>query len=307
MKKVIGILAVAMMALAACNKDQTGSTSIPAPTNPDNHFHFIADPSAPQNGMKNQAGEDDKLMTLTISPGRSGVIQYEKAGTKGFDFEVTRPTRAVSVQTGVKFAIKGLGPVKQVAVRDITTRSIVEATLEVTVGSQVVMITGTIVEEPPYTGLRQDLCRNWEIEETILAVKGDGISAELGVGKKFTGCKLEEISEYMVEKGVKVETLGSDYNVAKIMIDPSGKFAIFFQGMDPYYGDYTLKGDSFSYSFTIYDEDNPVIAGSARGRLSIAKGYGRMELNSDLKDNKGSAYSVNVILKLKPETKPLYL
>jgi hypothetical protein len=91
------------------------------------------------------------------------------------------------------------------------------------------------------------------------------------------------------------------------MIDPSGKFAIFFQGMDPYYGDYTLKGDSFSYSFTFYDEDNPVIAGSARGRLSIAKGYGRMELNSDLKDNKGSAYSVNVILKLKPETKPLYL
>lgn len=310
MKKVLGILAVAALALVACTKDPTGGTdytkpTLPAPPNADYHFTFIANSSDAQSGMKNPDGQTDKIKTITAPPGSTGVVVFEKAGAKDFEFSVVDPTRAL--KAGVEFWTKRISPIRQITVKSIfiPKSSGQEATLEVLVGDASVILTGLIVEEEPYTPYRQDVCRNWLVEETIIKVTGESIDKKLGAGVRFDGCNLSAISQTLVtDYNVKINTLGSEYDIRKIMIDPSGKFGIIFQGKEPYYGDYTLKGTSFSYNFTFYeddDENNPILAGAATGKLTATNGYGRLEIKSDLKDNSGKKYSVDVILKMKSD------
>lgn len=314
MKKILGIFAVAAMMFVACDKDSKGGKSsdsdyskpkLSAPANPNNNFTFQVNQAEPQTGMKNPDGADDCLLEIAFPPGSSGVANFENAGAREIQFSVEEPTRAGlnKLKSGTVFHVtnwkKGISSFT-INIGDLKSSG-EEVTLTATINGSNILLKGTLLPEQEYTPFRQDVCRNWEIEETIVSVKGDEIPADLGVGRKFPGCKLDEISEHLVDKGVKIETLGSEYNVSKIMISPSGKFAIFFSGKDPYYGDYTLKGTDFSYNFKIFEEDNPILAGTARGKLSVSNGFGRLEVNSDLKDNSGKSYSINVIFKMKPE------
>ena len=314
MKKILGIFAVAAMMLVACDKDSEGGKSsdynyskpkLSAPANPNNNFTFVVDQAQSETGLKNPDGADDCLLTIAFPPGSSGVAEFENGGAKELQFSVEEPTKADTkkIKSGTVFRVKnwknGITSF-MVSIGDLKSSEEKTALIAEVNGNEI-LLQGTILPEPAYTPFRQDVCRNWEIEETIISVKGDEIPADLGVGRKFTGCKLDEISKQLVDKGVKINTLGSEYNVSKIMISPSGKFAIFFSGKDPYYGDYTLKGTDFSYNFKIFEEDNPILAGSARGKLSVSNGYGRLEVNADLKDNSGKSYSINIIFKMKPE------
>ena len=317
MKKILGFMAVAALMIVGCGKDPNGSGSnyknplLSAPYNQKDHFHFIVDDADPQTGMQNPDGQQDKIKGVTFPPGSSGVAEFETAGPKPFDFSVEEPSKAakLTIVSGTVFTVKkGLNVIKKFIIslgKPLKSGGEGEgATLTVFVGDKAVTLLGTIVAEPEYTPYRQDVCRNWTIEETIVAVRGEDIPADLGVGKKFQKCDLSEISNYLVEKGVKIKALGQDYNVNKIMIDPSGKFGIFFQGKDPYYGDYTLKGTEFEYKFTYFEEDNPILAGTAKGKLTATNGYGRLQVKSDMKDNSGKAYSVDLIFKLKSDKAP---
>ena len=313
MKKILGIMAVAAMMFIACDKESNGGKSsdynyktpkMSAPSNPDNHFTFEVNQAQSQNGMKNPEGADDCLLTVTFPPGTSGVANFQNAGAKEIEFSVEDPSKAnAKVKSGTVFYVRNWSnSVTKFTIQTLGLKSAgQEATLVATVNGTDISLSGTIVDEPDYTPFRQDVCRNWTIKETIISVKGEEIPAEVGVGKKFDGCNLYAITDYLVKAGVKIKTLGQEYTVTKIMIDPSGKFGLFFSGKDPYYGDYTLKGTDFKYEFKIYDEDNPILAGTATGKLSIANSYGRLEVNSDLKDNSGKNYSTNIIFKMESE------
>ena len=316
MKKFLGFLAVAALMIVACDKDPNGGKSsdynyknpkLSAPVNPINHFTFEVSSTEPQDqeGLKNPDGADDCLLSVTFPPGTSGVANFQNAGAKEIQFKMEDPTSKASskVKSGTVFVVKNWkNSITKFTIQTLGLKSSGEkANLVATVDGKDIYLDGVIVAEPEYTPFRQDVCRNWTIEETIVAVRGEDIPADLGVGKKFEKCDLNEISSYLVEKGVKIKTLGKDYNVNKIMIDPSGKFGIFFQGKDPYYGDYTLKGTEFEYKFTCYEKDNPILAGTAKGKLTTTNGFGRLQVKSDMKDNTGKAYSVDLIFKLKSE------
>ena len=314
MKKILGIMAVAAMMLIACDKDPNGGKSpsgsnyknptLDAPeNNPDNYFTLTTDQVDPQTGIVNPSNEPDKILGVTIPRGGTGVMDFENAKAKSFEFAVDPPTK-LNIASGIRIRIKGLGKIKQFVLKFSPTKAAGQkATMEVTVGDQVVMVSCTIVDGSALSAYLQDVCRNWEIEETILKVSGEGINKSLAGGVKFTGCNLSEISGTLVrDYGVKINTLGTEYDVKKIMIDPSGKFGIIFQGKDPYYGDYSLKGTTFSYNFKYVDEDNPIIAGSASGKLTATNGYGRLEVNcDDMKDSSGKKYKVNVVFKMTSE------
>ena len=265
---------------------------LPNPANHKSHFSFSVNSSSSQDGMINPNGEVDKVQEITIPAGRTGVVVFAHSGPKALD--VNDVSHALTVGT----VFSPTSVFSKLEVMSINNQNI---TLKVSVNGKTVTLPGVILPEPTYTPFRQDVCRNWEIEETFITVKE--ISTAAGYSQRFTGCKLDVISTDLVDKGVKIKTLSSEYNVSKIMISPSGKFAIFFSGKDPYYGDYTLKGTDFTYKFNYYekDEDNPLIAGEASGKLWVANGYGRLEVNSDLKDNSGKSYSINIIFKMTTE------
>ena len=161
-------------------------------------------------------------------------------------------------------------------------------------------VSGRIRDDFPGTQVSRNLCRSWTIDETIVKVTGDGVDASLGAAKIFKGCSAHEIAEYMNSKGCKVEIPSKDSDVTQFSFDEAGGFVIFFAGVDPYKGNYTLNGNNLSYSFEFYNDDDPVIAGSASGTFKTVSKRGRLELNASLKDKNNDSYNVNVIFWLLP-------
>ena len=303
MKKILGLLSVAAMMLIACDEENGGNGQDPADynyseprvaaaPNQADHFGMSVDQTKPQDGMKTPEGQVEKTTEVNVPPGNSGTVQFtDGKPPREFNYTVSKVAAGTTFITDKVF--------KQLEISSVEDGSVVlKATMP---DNKVVELSGQFIPEPAYTPYRQDVCRTWVVEETLLAITVDGKSI-LGVGGKFNGCKLSKISEKLSEKGVNVTVLPSDYDVTKIMIDPCGKFGIFFQGRDPYYGNYTLKGTEFTYDFTYYEgqgDDNPVIAGSATGKLWAINGYGRLNLKSDMADKSGKKYTVDITLKMK--------
>lgn len=308
MKKIIGILAVAATMFIACDKEQKqggnpadynyDTPKLPAPQNQENHFGMTVNQAQAQDGMHNPDGVLAKVTEVNVPPGNTGTVEFDDGkGPREFNYTVSK------VAGGTSFLLDNVFEKLEVVSVDGKNVSLV-ATLE----NLRIPLNGTLQTEPPYTPYIQDVCRDWEVVETILSVTGDGIAAELGVGKKFDGCALTEISHYLVDKGVKIQPLSQGYDVKKILIDPAGKFSIFFWGADPYSGNFTLKGTSFSYDFKYFEDDNPLLSGKAIGKLTVTNGFGRLEVKSEgLKDSSGKKYQVNAIFKLKTAEKQEYI
>ena len=266
---------------------------IETPANQLNHFSAYIDPALPQEGMKNPAGEADKIIDITLPPGLTGIVEFEKAGPQAIDFQYV----GSKVSAGVTFQTAG-------ALQSLTISGIDgdQISMCAKVDGADVNLNGTVRPEPEYSCYRQDVCRNWLIEETYLEVRGEGVSQQLGAGIRFEGCSLHAITEELNEKyGLKIDTLDPAYDIRKIMIDPSGKFGLIFQGAAPYYGDYTLKGTTMTYNLP--HGEQPQFAGTAFGKLTSTNGYGRLEIKADISENTGKKYYVGVIFKMKSDSR----
>lgn len=264
---------------------------IEAPANQLNHFSAYIDPSLSQEGMKNPAGEADKIIDITLPPGLTGIVEFEKAGPQAIDFQYV----GSKISAGVTFQTTG-------AFQFLTITGIDgdQISMSAKVDGADVNLNGTVRPEPEYSCYRQDVCRNWLIEETFLEIRGEGVSQQLGAGLRFNGCSLSEITkEVSVKSGLNLDPLDPEYDIKKIMIDPSGKFGLIFQGAAPYYGDYTLKGTTMTYNLP--HGEQPQFAGTAFGKLTSTNGYGRLEIKADIKEDTGKKYSVGVIFKMKSE------
>lgn len=308
MKKILSLLAFAAVLFVSCNKQQKPQSEeedlfdtsysvarLDAPANLDYHFSMVVDPALPQEGMKNPSGEPDRVTEITLPPGLTGIVVFEKAGPKEINFTV------VESKVGVGILFQTTGAFQSLLVTGVGGDSI---SVTASVDGVDVPLTGKVQIDPEPSPYRQDVCRNWIIEETILAVTGDNIPAELSVAKKFNNCNISEMVGFAIEKGVNIEPVGTEYDVRVLMIDPCGKFGIFFEGKDPYYGDFTLKGDTFSYHFTQFDaDDNPYMAGTVTGQLRIVNNYGRLEINAVVNDSSGKYYSVSATFKMSPQKK----
>lgn len=299
MKKILGMLSFAAMILVACEEENGGNTQDPAdynytqprleaPANVENHFGMSVDQSKPQDGMKNPEGQVAKTTEVNVPPGNTGTVQFDdNKPPREFNYQVSKVAAGTTLITDRVFKQLELSTVDEGAV-----------TMKVTLrDNKVVELQGNLLPEAaPYTPYRQDVCRTWEVETTFVIIKMNGKTVLDGVGGRFEGCKLSEISKEIVEKGVKIKALSSDYDVRKVMIDPCGKFGIFFEGKEPYYGDYTLKGTEFSYELQFYEEDNPVLSGKATGKLIATNGKGRLSFSADMKDSAGDKYTVDITL-----------
>ncbi|MBR5699711.1 MAG: hypothetical protein IKX37_01305 [Bacteroidales bacterium] len=302
MKKILGMLSFAAMILVACEEENGGNTQDPAdynytqprleaPANVENHFGLSVDQSKPQDGMKNPDGQAAKVTELYAPPGNTGTVQFNDGkAPREFDYQVSKVAAGTTLITDRVFDKLEISSVDGNA-----------AVLKATIGGKEVVLQGNLIEAP-YTPYRQDVCRTWEVETTFVIIKMNGKTVLDGVGGRFKGCKLSEISKEIADKNVKITPLSSDYDVRKVMIDPCGKFGIFFEGKDPYYGDYTLKGTEFSYDLQFYEEDNPVLSGKATGKLIATNGKGRLSFSADMKDNAGDKYTVDITLVMKTAT-----
>ncbi len=296
MKKILGMLSFAAMILVACEEENGGNTQDPAdynytqprleaPANVENHFGMSVDQSKPQDGMKTPEGQVAKTIEVNVPPGNTGTVQFDdNKPPREFNYQVSKVAAGVTFLTDRVFDKLEISSVDGNA-----------AVLKATISGKEVVLQGNLIEAP-YTPYRQDVCRTWEVETTFVIIKMNGKTVLDGVGGRFEGCKLSEISEEIADKNVKITPLSSDYDVRKVMIDPCGKFGIFFEGREPYYGDYTLKGTEFSYDLQFYEEDNPVLSGKATGKLIATNGKGRLSFSADMKDSAGDKYTVDITL-----------
>ncbi len=296
MKKIFSILAAASLVMVACNK---GGDVVPLPPAPnDDHHISIEVNNCPELPIPKRDGTtiQDKVVRVDMPASRTGLVVLEKLGAQNFEFEALSATRA---EVGSAYQIKDLGTFTIDAIQNgIATISFVPEGAS----ASLLVFTGKIVAEPNKGKLYDDACRGWTVSETWVSIKGEGISADLGVAKKFIGCNINEISKYAIEKGVKIEEQPASYTVDKLILTDSGKFAIIFKGEEPYYGDYQLSEGFFSYDFEYYDEDDPIIAAKASGEFKILdSGKGRLAVTGNLKDSNGKSYSAEIIFFLAPE------
>jgi len=288
MKKFFSILAFVAILSVSCEK---GEESVPFPkaVNKDYHMTVILDAPYNQMPLPLPSGEQDCLLQLEFHSSSTGLAVFKESDPMPFEYSVQSvPSKAALV--GTTYQILDLGTLSVVSVdgQDI----VLDANLE---NMQPISIRGQIQAESVVPSMA-DAYRGWKIQETWISVTGDGVSADLGIAKRFDGCNINVISKYVRDKGVNIDVLSDSYNVKKLLLGENGKFAIIFDAEDPYYGDYELSTESFSYRFTHYNDDDPIIAASANGKMSLLKnGKGRLELFGTLTEKSGKKYNVSVV------------
>lgn len=297
MKKITAILALTALVVLGCDKkDNSGTLSLPNP--PAKEFHGTIEvsnsPSFPSPSVDNST---DQLKDITISSGGHGVAGFQLAGP--VDFVIETPTRAP--RTGAKFKIDKVGEFTILEVEEFAVLPKGSKSLgTVTFGFKSVKdepefsFSGSLVEEP-YAD--SEFCTDWTVDEIYVALDGDR------VGKTFKGCNLNEISNYLIGKGVKIKEQPASYTVSRLMLAESGKFGVLFTGERPYFGAFTLgKDGAFSYTLSVMNHNDPIIAGTATGSISIVKGGKvRLGISGSLSDTSGKPYSVEVVFFLLPE------
>ena len=295
MKKIFALFAVAALVLVGCNKkDGKMDGQLPTPPNKENHFTVTVNADVP---APNPDGDDDKVKGLGISSGNTAFVNYQIYGKAIATYEAEIDSK---VSAGSSFHVDRVGTFTIVQIVDnwATIKFVPDGNPE-----GLVEFTGDFVTEP-YAD--SEFCRDWTVDETIITVTGKGINDDLGVAKSFKGCSIHEISKYLREKDVNIDEQPESYSVTRLVLFETGEFAILFKGEKPFYGPFTLgKSGEFSYDFTAedasFDEDNPIIAGSASGSFVLpGNGKGRLEINCNLESKDKKAYTANVIFFLLP-------
>ncbi len=85
-----------------------------------------------------------------------------------------------------------------------------------------------IPEKVEETTFSKNICRDWKVRE--LFIEGSGGDLKQTVGRRFTGCDLNEMMAYLKEKGVDIDSDALNYqmNVNLIKISEYGEITISF-------------------------------------------------------------------------------
>jgi len=293
MKKILSFLAVAVLLSVSCDKEEK-SVPLPEAVNKDYSLTVVLDDESSRISIPLPSGKMDHMRRIEFHPSSTGIAVFEDSGPVPFEYTVKPPTKAVAVP----------GTVYQIA--DVGTVSITSCVgktigMEAVVSNVKYVIHGSVVYNIPAEGM-EGACRGWTVSESWISVTGDGVSSDLGIAKRFEGCDINVISKYVQSKGVDITVQPATYNVRKILLGENGKFAILFDGESPYYGDYELSTKSFSYRFTHYNDEDPIIGASANGKLSFLKnGKGRMEIFGIFTAKNGTKYNVSIVLFMNAE------
>ena len=297
MKKITSILAVAVMMLVACNKGGNDNP-VPLPPAPNNDFQLSLRVNQVVPAVIPALGGEPVRIDFPAS--KTGFAEVEDGLTSRlvpFEFE----SFSSKVEVGTTYVLKGIGKFVVTAVDGnmVTMDFIPEGSTTV-----YAVLKGTVIPAQGSFG-PSDGRRGWTIAETWLSVSGDGVSEDLKVAKKFKGFSAKEICQYVSDKGVKIDMSKVDekWDVKKFVLTETGKFVIVFAGKEPYYGDFTISEGTFSYNFTYYDEDDPIVSGKASGSFSVLpSGKARLEILGSAKTDKaGKQYQARGIFFLNPE------
>lgn len=299
MKKFIGILAFAAIALLGCDKkNDAESFSLPQPPAIQDHatiiFEIEEEDEAPE--VPSPANDDtDLLKDIVISSSGDGVAFFFASGP--VRFQLDNQTRAPRI--GGKFKINRVGEFSIIEVEEfayppkggLSAYASVKIGFKSARGGEELVFNGYLLEEP-YAD--NQLCRSWTVDEILLSL--DGASA----AKTFKGCNLGEISSYLRDKGIKVKQMSETLAVDKMILAESGKFAILLTEGEPYYGDFDLS-DNGAFSYNLMYTSDPVIAEEASGSIAVVKGGKvRLALNAELKDSDKKPYKIEIIFFLLP-------
>ena len=299
MKKFIGILAFAAIALLGCDKKNGAeSLTLPQPPAKQDHVTIIFD-EAPEVPSPAVDETTDLLEEVVISSSGDGVAFFQASGPVGFQLD--NQTRVPRI--GGKFSINKVGVFSILGVVDyglvpkgsLPIYGEIQLGFKSAKGGEEVVFNGYLHNEP-YAD--NQFCRSWSVDEIFLSLDGDR------AGKTFKGCNLGEISSYLRDKGVNVNQMSETIAVDKIILAESGKFAISFTEGSPYsyYGNFNLSDNgTFSYSLMCYNTNDPIIAGEASGSIAVVKGgKARLALNAELEGSDEKPYKIEVIFYLLP-------
>ncbi|MBR1872483.1 MAG: hypothetical protein IJ795_04675 [Bacteroidales bacterium] len=147
----------------------------------------------------------------------------------------------------------------------------------------------------------------WSVDEVTINFNASDIPA--GLSSTFTGCDIEAIANWAVEKGLqldkdKVAAL-KGYKVKYIEFTEAGTIKIFFEGKDAFIGDisnFDASTGKFVYEISSYS-DNYVIAGKANGTVGFYNGKLALNVKGDVDYGTASSdrkYSSELIFALSP-------
>ncbi|MBP5506130.1 MAG: hypothetical protein J6X89_08555 [Bacteroidales bacterium] len=89
-------------------------------------------------------------------------------------------------------------------------------------------VEATVPEQAPETVYTTNICRDWK--PTGLFIEGSGTGIKQTVGRRFTGCDINEILAYLKEKGLKLDSSKYPYhmNVDKLSLSSFGAITVSF-------------------------------------------------------------------------------
>ena len=297
MKKFIGIFAFAAIALFGCSEKKGAEiATLPEPPAKQDHATVFFD-ETPVVPSPTDDETTDKLEEIALSSSGHGLAYFQDAGPVPVEFEA--PTRVPRL--GGKFKVNKVGEFSILEVEEfayppkgaLPVYAKVKVGFKPAKGGEEVSFNGYLLDEP-YAD--NQFCRSWTIDEIFLSLDDDR------AGMTFRGCNINEISRYLIEKGVKILEQPASYTVNKIFFAESGKIGILFTGEKPYYGNFSLsdKGE-FSYRLFAYNEDDPIIAGEAVGTLSLVKGgKARLAVYAEFKGSDDKPYTLELVFFLLP-------
>lgn len=123
------------------------------------------------------------------------------------------------------------------------------------------------------SGVDTDLFSSWKIVTTNVKISGQLQGSSYNFDHKFEGNKassLYEMAKYINEKKNNVIDKPEQYQkytVVAVTMSKNKGFLVTFTGADPFYGAFTLAGQSFSYS--IATEGNFAFSAEATGSVKI--------------------------------------
>ena len=121
------------------------------------------------------------------------------------------------------YVVEGFGTLSiEVVENTATGESTAVVTIKEEGSTEVDTVTATIPEKVEETTFSKNICRDWKVKE--LSVDGTGGDLKQRVGRRFTGCDLNEMMAYLKEKGINLNSdkLNYQMNVTLVRISEYG-------------------------------------------------------------------------------------
>lgn len=180
------------------------------------------------------------------------------------------PGKFVAVWTG-KYTFSGdtykLDGFGNISIKN-NSRCLVDPLTTKAGGGTAIEIDATIVSFEASGVEAENLARCWKVNSTYIKLAGG--SDNVSISKEFNGCDLHEIGSYLKSKGFTLSDSDiadlTGYNLDEIFIIGNGTMIMNFDGPDPYYGTWSVKGERFSWGLS---DGNKFISATVTGSVSF--------------------------------------